>query len=234
MIIGLIIPAAGSGKRFGGTVKKQYLELGGEPILIRTLKRFSGFKEIHQRICVVPKADLDDTAALLKRYGLEGSITLAEGGEERYHSVYNGLCALDPSVTHVLIHDGARPLLSLDLIVRSIAALVDGEGFTTAIPSRDTIKRVERDQVLETLDRSGLVLVQTPQGFDKAVLMRCYENMDFSDLKVTDDASVLECFGIPVRVIAGEETNLKLTHPIDLCFGEAILKSRGEETCGLE
>lgn len=228
MEVGVIVPAAGSGKRFGSAIKKQYLSLGGVPVLIRTLRVFIHQPDIKAIIAVIPQDELGETESLLKAYGLADRVTLVLGGAERYDSVKNGLHALPRSITHVLIHDGARPLATQALISRCIEAFQYADGFTAAIPSRDTVKRVAAALVIETLKRDELVLVQTPQGFKKNLLMDCYDHMDFSVFQVTDDAALFEYFKMPVAIVMGEESNIKVTTPIDLVFGKAILEERGE------
>lgn len=224
-----MVPAAGSGKRFGSAVKKQYLLLGGVPVLIRTLRVFIHQPEIKTIIAVVPQDAREETEHLLKTYGLEDRVIVVLGGAERYDSVKNGLMALPQSISHVLIHDGARPFVTQDLVRRCIDAFQVADGFTAAIPSRDTVKRIAGAFVVETLKRDELVLVQTPQGFKKSILMECYNQMDFEQCRVTDDASLFELFQLPVSVVMGEESNIKVTTPIDLVFGRAILEERGEK-----
>lgn len=228
MTIGVMIPAAGSGSRFGGTVKKQFLELDGLPVVIRTILAFKQNEQIGHIMVVVSETEADAFKVLLEEHRLSDVVQIALGGNERYHSVYNGLLALPQHVTHVLIHDGARPFVSQAIIHRCVSAFDKWDGFITAIPAVDTIKRISEDgSVIETLDRRQLVQVQTPQGFLRETLMDAYGHINFEEQVVTDDAFIYERLGLPVHVVLGEVTNIKITTPLDLVIGQGCLASGG-------
>ncbi|MGB6017185.1 MAG: 2-C-methyl-D-erythritol 4-phosphate cytidylyltransferase, partial [Nodosilinea sp.] len=154
-------------------------------------------------------------------------IHLISGGDTRQQSVYNGLQSLPPEATRVLIHDGARCLATPDLFDRCAAALDTCPGLVAAVPVKDTIKVVDADQRIEaTPDRQRLWAAQTPQGFDVALLKQCHRQGAELGWSVTDDAALFERSELPVLVVPGEETNLKVTTPMDLAIAEFILKQR--------
>jgi 2-C-methyl-D-erythritol 4-phosphate cytidylyltransferase len=224
MGIGLVVVAAGSGTRMGGKVKKPYLELGGIPILARTLQVFTEINSITEKVVVVHKDEVNRTEALLKDYKIEG-IRLVIGGKERQDSVFEGLKALSSRVEHVLIHDGARPFVSERLIRTIIDHVKAKDAVIPGIPVKDTIKMLDASGVVShTPDRKSLWAVQTPQAFRMSILLDCYERIKDGMIQVTDDASLLEISGVPVYIVEGEQMNIKITTPDDLFLGEAMLR----------
>ncbi len=171
--------------------------------------------------------DFPSFNSIVADLNLSKPITFIQGGETRQESVYNGLQALPDAAQQVLIHDGARCLATPQLFDRCAEALADCKGFIAAIPVKDTIKIVDSEQFIQdTPDRRNLWAAQTPQGFDVKLLKECHEKGRKLGWEVTDDAALLEKCGLPVKVVQGEETNLKITTPIDLAIAEFILKQR--------
>ncbi|ASC69713.1 2-C-methyl-D-erythritol 4-phosphate cytidylyltransferase [Halomicronema hongdechloris C2206] len=223
----LLIPAAGMGRRMGADRNKVLLTVRGRPLIAWTLLA----AEAAQRITWIGLIGQPvDQALLLEIFdslGLTTPVHFIAGGDTRQASVYNGLQALPEEATRVLIHDGARCLISPDLFDRCAAALENCSGLIAAVPVKDTIKQVDRDLKIEnTPDRRCLWAAQTPQGFDVALLKSCHSKGQQLQWMVTDDAALFENCGLPVQVIPGEETNVKVTTPSDLAIAEWILSQR--------
>lgn len=223
----LLIPAAGSGRRMGSQRNKLLLSLLGKPLLSWTLAAAEASRYISWIGIMGQKADFPDFQAILADLSLTKPVELIQGGATRQESVYNGLQALPPDADRVLIHDGARCLATPDLFDRSAGALLDCQGLIVAIPVKDTIKVVDAARIVqETPDRSNLWAAQTPQGFEVKLLKKCHEEGRQKGWEVTDDAALFEKCGLPVRIVEGEETNLKVTTPVDLSVAEFILRQR--------
>jgi 2-C-methyl-D-erythritol 4-phosphate cytidylyltransferase len=218
-----IIVAGGSGKRIAGAmggVRKQYLEVGGVPVLLRAIRPFLEHPDIHQVVVVLPGDDVENPPAWLT----ETRVALVAGGAERGDSVWNGLSVLGDRANLVLVHDGARPFVSTALIDRVLHAAGDG-GAVPAMPATDTVKESTGDGlVVRTLDRSRLWNAQTPQGFDRRLLVSAYQRARREAWSFTDDASVVERAGFPVRLVTGAPENLKITRPEDLEIAELIAR----------
>lgn len=217
-----IILAGGSGSRMGADRNKVLLSLRGEPVIVRAVRAFRGL--VDGVILVSRREDIPEISEALHRAGLAADIV--PGGATRQDSVWNGLCALPEGCRHVLIHDGARCMVDPQTILRckeSVEACGTG---VAAVPAVDTIKQVNPDEVVtDTPDRSSLRAVQTPQGFDLALIRRAHEAARANGFLGTDDASLVERLGHPVRLTAGSRQNIKLTTPEDLKMAEAFLGS---------
>lgn len=217
-----VVVAGGAGTRLGGPVRKQYLEVGGEPVLLRAIRSFLHHPRITSVVVVLPAGDL----AAPPRWLAGLPIQIVAGGAERGDSVLNGLLALPEDVSHVLIHDGARPFVSIDVIDRVLDACADG-GASAAVPVTDTIQQVDRDGVITaTPDRAALWQAQTPQGFPRAALLDAYHRARADGVAATDDAGLYARYVGPVRVVMGAYDNLKVTRPEDLRIAEAIAANR--------
>lgn len=222
-LAGAIVPGAGSARRMGGD-DKLFLPLGGKASLHWVLEALLAEPRLAQIVVATSAAKLERVHALLALLG-DSRLLACLGGPTRQASVQAALGALDPALDLVLIHDAARPLLSGDVIRRGLAAGASSGAAVAAIPVSDTIKRVGPDGVVRaTLPREELVAVQTPQVFRRDWLLTAYERA--GNLAVTDEAGLLEAAGFPVETYAGDEANLKLTHPIDLALAEALLRAR--------
>jgi 2-C-methyl-D-erythritol 4-phosphate cytidylyltransferase len=223
----LLIPAAGSGRRMGSQRNKLLLTLLGKPLLSWTLAAAEASQHISWIGIMGQPDDFPDFKAILSDLSLVMPVELIKGGATRQESVYNGLQALPPSADRVLIHDGARCLATPELFDRSAQALLTCPGLIVAVPVKDTIKVVdERRIVRDTPDRSNLWAAQTPQGFEVKLLKQCHQEGRQKGWEVTDDAALFEKCGLPVQIVEGEETNLKVTTPVDLALAEFILRQR--------
>ncbi|MBT3930581.1 MAG: bifunctional 2-C-methyl-D-erythritol 4-phosphate cytidylyltransferase/2-C-methyl-D-erythritol 2,4-cyclodiphosphate synthase [Rhodospirillaceae bacterium] len=228
-----LIVAAGRGSRMPGDVPKQYRHLHGRAILRHVLEAFVAHPGISAVHTVIHPDDAERFADVSR--GLNLGVPVP-GGETRQESVRNGLesLAAETSPEKVLIHDGARPFVSPALIDRVIDALDRFDGAVPALPMTDTVKRVSGDAVVGTVDRSGLFRAQTPQGFRFPALLSAHgkaaENMDGQSF--TDDASVAEAAGLSISVIAGEESNIKITHDDDMARAAAWLRGARETRVG--
>jgi 2-C-methyl-D-erythritol 4-phosphate cytidylyltransferase len=221
----LLIPAAGSGRRMGSQRNKLLLTLLGKPLLSWTLAAAEASQQISWIGIMGQPEDFPDFQAIITDLAPKKPIELIQGGVTRQESVYNGLQALPPEADRVLIHDGARCLATAELFDRSAEALLSCPGLIVAIPVKDTIKVVdERRIVRDTPERSNLWAAQTPQGFEVQLLKKCHEAGRLKSWEVTDDAALFEKCGLPVQIVEGEETNLKVTTPVDLALAEFILQ----------
>ncbi|MEP4380675.1 MAG: bifunctional 2-C-methyl-D-erythritol 4-phosphate cytidylyltransferase/2-C-methyl-D-erythritol 2,4-cyclodiphosphate synthase [Alphaproteobacteria bacterium] len=225
-----LIVAAGRGARMSGDLPKQYQHLHGRPILRHVLEAFAAHPAIDRVHTVIHRDDDARFADASRGLDLGSSVV---GGETRQESVRNGLQSLAGGTppARVLIHDGARPLTSHALIERVIGALENADGAVPALPLTDTIKRVEDDTIIDTVDRSGLFRAQTPQGFGFQALLTAHERAA-GDTSFTDDAAIAEAAGLRVAVVAGEECNIKITHDDDLARAAAWLQGTRETRVG--
>lgn len=215
-----VVLAGGSGRRMGGMagLRKQYLEIDGEPVLLRAIRPFLVHPGIAEVVVVLPADDLADPP----RFLLDLPAARVAGGAERGDSVWNGLAALSPEVDLVLVHDGARPFVTREVIDRVLARAQEG-GAVAAVPATDTLKEVDGDgRVVATVDRARIWHAQTPQGFPVATLRAAYQRARRDGWQGTDDASVCERCGVPIVVVEGSRDNLKITTPADLPVARAI------------
>ncbi|MBE9196986.1 2-C-methyl-D-erythritol 4-phosphate cytidylyltransferase [Synechocystis sp. LEGE 06083] len=223
----LLIPAAGSGKRMGSSQNKLLLNVLGQPLLSWTMKAALASQSIEWIGILGQPYDFPAFEALLAPLHSPKPVQLITGGETRQQSVFNGIQALPPEAKFVLIHDGARCLATPDLFDRCTEALQHCQGLIAAMPVKDTIKIVDAaGWITDTPDRQGLWGAQTPQGFDVTLLKACHEKGKQEGWEVTDDAALLEKCGQPVKIVPGEDTNLKITTPVDLAIAEFILGQR--------
>lgn len=215
-----IILAGGSGSRMGADCNKVLLRLRGEPVLVRAARAFAPLMD--GLIVVARREDREAITAALQEAGIDA--TVVEGGETRQGSVWNGLCALPEGCRRVLVHDGARCLVDEQTIRRAMESVEACGTGVAAIPCVDTIKRVDaQEMVQETPDRAALRAVQTPQGFDRELLMRAHQRAQAEQWLGTDDASLVERYIGPVRLTLGDRRNIKLTTQEDLMIAEAFL-----------
>ncbi|MGB0560851.1 MAG: 2-C-methyl-D-erythritol 4-phosphate cytidylyltransferase [Spirulinaceae cyanobacterium] len=223
----LLIPAAGLGKRMGGDSNKLLLTLLERPLLAWTLAAAAQSPAIEWIGIMGQPYDFEAFEAILVQVKPAQPVQLIVGGQTRQASVYNGLQALPPQAQQVLIHDGARCLATPELFERCASALQTCPGLIAAVPVKDTIKIVDdQKRITATPDRSQLWAAQTPQGFDVVQLKACHEQGRAAGWAVTDDAALFEQCGLPVQIVPGEETNLKITTPVDLAIATFILQQR--------
>ena len=223
----LLIPAAGRGQRMGSDRNKLLLPLLGKPLLAWTLLAASASTEIQWIGIIGQPIDFPDFQAILDDLHLKTPVVFIEGGETRQESVFKGLEALPEEATQVLIHDGARCLVTRELLDRCSEALNTCQGLIAAVPVKDTIKIVDdRGFVKDTPHRKQMWAAQTPQGFQVELLKSCHRQGKLLGWEVTDDAALFERCQLPVKIVEGEETNLKLTTQVDLSIAEFILRQR--------
>ncbi len=219
-----IIVAGGSGTRFGAQMPKQFLELGGKPILMRTIEAFeealTGVD--HELLVTLPAIQMKLWRDLCTRYGCAVPHRVVAGGETRWHSVKNALDTLGDGddLDVIAVHDGVRPLVSVDLIACICDRARHCGSAIPVVPLNDSVRQVDGEES-HALDRSSLRAVQTPQAFEARLLLAAYRQ-DF-DSTFTDDASVVERYGHSVTLVEGEPHNLKITRPMDLALAEYLL-----------
>jgi 2-C-methyl-D-erythritol 4-phosphate cytidylyltransferase len=229
----LLIPAAGMGRRMGSDRNKLLLTLLNKPLLAWTLLAAEASQHIQWIGIVGQSDDFPDFKAIIANLNLDKPFTLIQGGDTRQKSVYNGLQALPSVAGRVLIHDGARCLATPKLFDRCAQTLLTCQGLIAAIPVKDTIKVVNEEKLItDTPPRSSLWAAQTPQGFEVKLLKQCHEKGRNLGWEVTDDAALFEKCELPVRIVEGEETNLKVTTPVDLAIAEFILRQRQTDHFG--
>lgn len=225
-MVSVILPAAGRGKRMQAGVNKVFLSLLGKPILYHTLRAFAAVPEVRELIVVTGK---DEVAALRRSLQhLSGlpAVKVVAGGSERQYSVWNGLKASSADADVVLVHDAARPLVSRKTIEDVIAAAKEYGAAIAAVPEKNTVKIVEDGVVVSTPDRAKLWAVQTPQGFQRSLLMAANEKAEKDSFLGTDDASLVEHYGARVHVVMDSYQNIKITTPEDLVVAEAFLRQK--------
>lgn len=216
---GVVIVAGGSGSRMQSALPKQFLMLGGEPIVARTINRFSEALPGAEIVVVLPEAHIPLWENLRARFDVAPHRIVA-GGKERFHSVLNGINALSSEVEYIAVHDGVRALVTKRLIIRAMLAVEEHDAVIPVVDVVDSYRRVEGDNSY-IVPRSELRIVQTPQIF-KAQLLRDAYNVAFSPV-FTDDASVVEAFGGHITLVEGERTNIKITTPEDITLAESFL-----------
>ena len=215
-----IVLAGGSGSRMGAQRNKVLLKLAGKPVIVRAVEAFANL--VDGVILISREEDIPDMRAAMAAANLP--VTIVAGGDSRQSSVWNGLCALPESCTHVLIHDGARCLVDEGTIRRCMASVENHGTGVAAIPAIDTIKQVDANEIVTaTPDRSQLRAVQTPQGFTVELIRRAHMSAQQAGFLGTDDASLVERLGHPVRLTEGNRRNIKLTTPEDLIMAETFL-----------
>jgi 2-C-methyl-D-erythritol 4-phosphate cytidylyltransferase len=217
-----IIVAGGAGVRMGANLPKQFLLINGKPVLYYTLKIFLAAYNDLQVILVLPVDYTDMGQEIIDAWFDKSRIRITGGGDTRFQSVKNGLALVDAEAI-VFVHDGVRCLLTADLIHRCYQQALDTGTAIPAIKSRDSI-RILRNEGNEAFDREKVMLIQTPQTFHSKILLPAFQ-IDYKD-KFTDEATVVEAFGMKVSLVDGEEENIKITKPADLLLAERILAQR--------
>ncbi|MGL4821012.1 MAG: 2-C-methyl-D-erythritol 4-phosphate cytidylyltransferase [Bacilli bacterium] len=215
----VVIPAAGQGKRMGAGVNKLLLPLCGKPIIAHTIARFLSDERCKEIVLVISKQDEE----AMRRVVESERVRFVYGGKERQQSVFAGVCALESQAEIVLVHDGARPFVSQDVIHRLVAAVNNGQSAIVGVPLKDTIKRVRESRIEKTIDRTVLYAAQTPQAFSKETLRALLQRAENEGWLGTDEASVAEYYSEPVAVVEGNHYNIKLTTPEDLTYGTYLL-----------
>ena len=226
-----VVPAAGRGERLGPGTAKALRALGGVPMLVHAVRALARARSVDVVVVAAPPDDLVRVRNLLRDGDLGAEVSVVAGGATRQESVRRALAELAADVDIVLVHDAARPLVPSELVDAVAAAVRDGaDAVVPGVAVTDTVKRVAdgdtRAVVVETLDRSVLRAIQTPQGFRRAVLEAAHRGGVGSPLDVTDDAGLVERDGGTVLVVPGAEEAFKVTRPLDLVLAEAVLARR--------
>ena len=226
----IIIVAGGKGLRMGSDIPKQFLPVGGKPVLMRTLERFREYSPTLQIILVLPKAQQDYWRQLCQQYQFPlpveegvrgGSYLLADGGETRFHSVQNGLALIPDDAEGVVgVHDGVRPFPSIEVIRNCYETAREKKAVIPVIPVVETVRQLEGATSF-TVPRDDYRLVQTPQCFD-IQLLKAANRQPYND-GFTDDASVVEAYGFDITLVEGNRENIKITTPYDLKIAEALI-----------
>ncbi|TYS54529.1 2-C-methyl-D-erythritol 4-phosphate cytidylyltransferase [Sutcliffiella horikoshii] len=220
----VIVLAAGQGKRMKAGKNKQFIELEGKPVIIHTLSVFEADPWCMEIKLVINEKEKDIFKELLHQYPVQKIKEMVIGGEERQDSVYNGLTSLQ-SAEIVLVHDGARPFISQEVIHHLVKKAAKEGAAIVGVPVKDTIKRVSKAGVVEqTVERSSLWSIQTPQAFRYAILKEAHDKAKAENYLGTDEASLVERIHVPVHIVEGEYENFKLTTPEDIILAKAFLQ----------
>jgi 2-C-methyl-D-erythritol 4-phosphate cytidylyltransferase/2-C-methyl-D-erythritol 2,4-cyclodiphosphate synthase len=225
--IGIIIPAAGFGTRMGANQPKQFLELVHRPILIHTIAAFLEHKSLPCIAVALPDSHFETAKNDILSFFAqrkEDRLLFTRGGKTRQQSVYNGLQTLPKNIQYILVHDGARPLISSPVIDRCIQGIIDNGAVIAAVPVKDTLKKVDSAIITDTVNRDNLWQAQTPQAMRRDLLEQAYRHAQATGFAGTDEASLLEHASIPVGVVEGSEHNIKITRPGDLTIAAGLLQ----------
>jgi 2-C-methyl-D-erythritol 4-phosphate cytidylyltransferase len=221
----IVIVAAGNGSRMNSTVPKQFLLLKGKPVLYYAINTFLQTFDDCKIILVLPEEHIAAGQEIIDAFFDYNRIDIVIGGRTRFHSVQNGLAKVDDEESIIFVHDAVRPMVSAALMYRCLAAVIE---YGTAIPvidCKDSVRLIT-DEGNEAIERSRIKLVQTPQAFHGKILLPAF-NIDYKE-KFTDEASVVEAFGLKVSLVEGEEENIKITKPADLIVAESMLSFKNE------
>lgn len=223
--VAAIIVAAGNSTRMGG-VNKQFADLCGKPVIVRTLSAFEKCEYISEIIISTRKSDIDEIKKVAQEFGISKLKTVVEGGATRAQSVRNAVACVSDDCRLLAIHDGARPLITDEVIKRAVEKANECGAAAVGVPIKDTLKKVDQQgNIICTVDRSELFGVQTPQVFDKGLYLKALNDSDDSE-SCTDDCLLIEKIGGTVAMVSGDSGNLKITTPDDLPIAEAIIKLR--------
>ncbi len=223
-----IIAAAGYGKRLGKTIPKQFFEIQGKPILIYTLEKFDLCNEVNEVILVVQTDQIEKAKHTVNLWHIQKVKKIVKGGDERQQSVWNGINELDDDAEIVVVHDAVRPFVSVEKIMEVIQTAKQEGAAILAVPVKNTIKRVNKGWVKETLRRDSLWSIQTPQAFRTSWIKEAYQNAFQNHIIETDDAALLEHFKYPIKIVTGEECNIKITSPMDLFIAEKFINKESD------
>ena len=226
MKVSAIIPAAGSGERFGE--EKQFKLFSGRPLIFHTLKLFLQSDYIDEIIVAVPSANVDSTHRDVLSMSAGKPVKVVAGGTRRQDSVKNGIDVSDSHSTLVCIHDAARPFVTEDLIQRSISACEFADGAVVGIPSKDTVKFTENGFIKETLDREKIWLAQTPQCFHKNKLIQALYYAETENLTGTDESALMEAMGFSIKLVDGDSNNFKITTKDDWIRAELVASRQAQ------
>jgi 2-C-methyl-D-erythritol 4-phosphate cytidylyltransferase len=218
-----IIVAAGSGNRFNSKTPKQFAEILGKPIIIHTLEKFEACEAVSQIVLVLPSGEISAFESLIEKFELTKIKIIVAGGASRAESVLNGLNAADPEADIVAVHDGVRPLVSIDEITATIEKAQETGAACLVAVVTDTIKEVAEGKIIKTLDRTKLRRAMTPQAFRYSILREALDQGILDD-DVTDECMLVENLGHQIAYVEGSSRNIKITRPEDRTMAEALLR----------
>ncbi len=224
-----VIPSAGRGERLGSKTPKQFLKIKDIPLIIYTIMRFERHPKIQGIVISSSEERIEFVKELVKHYGLKKVYRVVKGGRTRQESVYNGVKACPEETKFILVHDAVRPFVSYELIDRIIDGLKEWDAVVPGIPVRDALSRVEKNFILENVDRTGLFQIQTPQGAGAEVLKKCLELAQKQNLVFPDESSLLLHYGYRVLLVEGSFINYKITYPEDFVLAEKLIDCKIEE-----
>ena len=224
-IVSAVIVSAGNSTRMGG-VNKQFLELDGAPVIVNTITMFQRSHLVDEIIIVTRESDIDEIANLVKKYDFNKVNNIVAGGETRQLSVYEGVMSTFDMADLVVIHDGARPLVTVDIIDKTINVAAEYGAAATGVKVKDTVKIVDKnDNIIDTPDRAYMRFIQTPQVFNKKLYLDAVNTVENSR-DFTDDCKLFEAYGKTVKFVEGDYENIKITTPEDIELAENYLKRR--------
>jgi len=223
-MVSAIIVAAGRGIRMKGTMRKQYLDLSGRPVLAHSIMTFDSCSLVDEILLIIPKEDVEYCQTkILSLLDLNNHINLVHGGDKRQDSVYNGLKAITKNTETVVIHDGVRPFIQPEELKECILSSKKFGACILGTPASDTLKRVDKSDIIETtLSRENIWLAQTPQAFKYDLILKAHETAQRDGYVGTDDASLVERMGEDVKIINGGRFNIKITNKEDLAIAKAM------------
>lgn len=225
-----IIPAAGTGIRMGTKVKKQFLELGGKEIITSTIEKFEKCKEVDEIVLATAKDTIELLWNIVKREGFRKVSAVVEGGKERQHSVYAGLCAANKKAEIIVVHDGVRPFVEVEDIKKTIITAQQKGACVLGVRAKDTVKICNAEnEIITTPQRNFVWYIQTPQAFRKDLLLKAFKRAERENFVGTDESMLAERDGNVVFVIEGHYENIKITTPDDIVIAEAFLKKEKEK-----
>ena len=226
--VSVIVAAAGMSNRMGSSINKQFIAIDNKPILAHTLENFEKCKLVDEIIVVSKEGEVDYCKKeIVKKYGFRKVTNIVRGGKERQDSIYNGILALNEKAEIVLTHDGARPFVRIESIEEGIKGVVKYGACVVGVPVKDTVKVIDPENVVHhTPKRSLLWAAQTPQCFWSHLLKKGYEMAADEGIIGTDDSSLVEKIGQPIKMIMGSYDNIKITTPEDLIVADSLLKDK--------
>lgn len=224
--VSAIVPAAGSGVRMGGDMKKQFLSIHGKPILTYALTTLSSSPRINEIILVAPADEMEFCRVeIVERYEIPKIKEIVEGGITRHESVARGFLYVSEDMDVALTHDGVRPFITHGMIDAVVEAAMKFGAAATAIRARDTLKKVTGDVITGSINREEVMRIQTPQAFTRLTLMKAFHEANRSGFAGSDESSLMERIDVPVHVVEGSETNMKITTTEDLRIAEAMVSA---------
>ena len=225
-----VIPAAGTGIRMGTKIKKQFLELGGKEIIASTIEKFEQCKEVDEIVLATASDTIELLWSIVKREGFQKVSAIVEGGKERQHSVYAGLCVANKKAEIIVVHDGVRPLVEVEDIKKTIIMAQQKGACVLGVKAKDTVKICNtNNEIITTPQRHLVWYIQTPQAFQKDLLLKAFERAKRENFVGTDESMLAERDGNVVFVIEGHYENIKITTPDDIIIAEAFLKKEKEK-----